>query len=263
MRRKVQPNFEENSIGGGRITGVIIAAEASERKYAPGFPHHFVEDTALHRTLFPIKNAPVALTLTAVSLAAATLAFGCRKSEPEAPPAPKAPVTISDADLTKHKPNEAGAIMVLMYHRIAGDEKSNDLNRPPAEFRKDLETLHAKGYYPVNAWDIVANKMDVPAGKTPVAITFDDALPTQFKLIQNSKGETKIDPNCAVGIMETFSKAHPDWPTRATFFVLPKKGKNSDPFGQSESVALKFEYLVSKGYEIANHTATHTSMRGM
>jgi hypothetical protein len=169
---------------------------------------------------------------------------------------------VSAEVLAKAKPNEAGAVMVIMYHRFRAEEKDSDLNRHPDTFRKDLDTLYAKNYYPVNALDFVQNTMDGPAGKTPVVLTFDDALPTQFNVI-NRNGKDAIDPDCAVGIMETFSKKHSDWPMRATFFVLPKEGKNAEPFGQAESVEAKLKYLADKGYEIANHTTTHSSMRTM
>jgi peptidoglycan/xylan/chitin deacetylase (PgdA/CDA1 family) len=189
-------------------------------------------------------------------------AFACNRSKPEVEPEkPKTPAKLSAADLKKYKPNEAGAIPVIMYHRFVASEKVNYLNRPPAMFRKDLEQMHALGYWPVNAWDVVANKMDVPAGKSPIVLTFDDALPSQFSTIMKN-GEDKIDPDCAIGIMETFQKTS-GWPARGTFFVLPKAGKNAEPFGQSEGVSSKFEYLVSKGYEVASHTATHDNMRGM
>lgn len=186
---------------------------------------------------------------------------GCNRSPQVAEaPKPAGPPRVSEEVLQKHKPNEAGAIMVIMYHRFLADEKETDLNRRPETFRKDLETLRAKNYYPVNAGDLAANTMDVPAGKTPVVLTFDDALPSQFRVIQRD-GEAKIDPNCAVGILENFNKKHPDWPMKATFFVLPKEGRNSDPFGQMEFVADKFDYLTSKGYEVANHSSTHASFR--
>jgi peptidoglycan/xylan/chitin deacetylase (PgdA/CDA1 family) len=189
---------------------------------------------------------------------------GCnRKQEVVAPPKAAPPTRISDADLTKHKPNEAGAVMVLMYHRIDADEPDNDLNRRPDTFRKDLETLYKKGYRPVTALEFVENRMDVPAGKTPVVITFDDALPTQFRIKTSADGKPVIDRDCAVGIMQKFHEKHPDWATKATFFVLPKEGRNTHPFGQAETVSDKFSFLAKKGYEIANHTSTHANMRGM
>lgn len=202
--------------------------------------------------------------LALIALPLLTVPFftgGCRKEEVAEKPKPKGPPRVAAEVIEKVKPNEAGAVMVIMYHRFLADEPDTDLNRKPDTFRKDLETLRAKGYYPVNAIDLVENKMDVPAGKTPVVITFDDALPTQFRVIVKD-GKPSIDPNSAVGIMETFSKQNKDWPMRATFFVLPKEGRNTDPFGQAEYVADKFKYLVDKGYEVANHTSTHDNLRG-
>jgi peptidoglycan/xylan/chitin deacetylase (PgdA/CDA1 family) len=206
------------------------------------------------------------ILLTTFTAFAACLS-GCNRKPAQVaqaePAKPKAKPQVSDVDLKSYKPNEAGAVMVLMYHRILPNESDNPLNRKPETFRKDLELLYEKKYHPVTAREFVTNTMDVPAGKTPVVITFDDALVSQFKVVAGKSGGMAIDPDCAVGIMETFSKEHPDWPLKATFFVLPKEGGNGAPFGQEEMVADKLEYLVSKGYEVANHTSTHKSLRRM
>lgn len=203
---------------------------------------------------FPaVRRALLFACLTLVSA-------GCKKHHAvvaDAMPKPKPPPEISEVDLKSYKPNEAGSIMILMYHNFNNSGKNDDLNRTPDQFRQDLEDLYKRNYRPINVSDLVDFKIDVPAGKTPVVLTFDDALPTQFKLTPNGK----IDKDCAVGIMETFSKEHPDWPTRGTFFVLPKEGKGRDPFGQTNAVADKFDYLVSRGYEVANHTSTHADMK--
>ncbi|MDF2439326.1 MAG: hypothetical protein JWN98_310 [Abditibacteriota bacterium] len=200
--------------------------------------------------------------LFAASLCAFSIGCGKEETAVVPQPKPKPPSRVSDTDLQKYKPNETGAIMVLMYHRIETDEPDNDLNRKPASFRKDLKLLRDGGYHPVTALELVTNTMEVPIGKTPVVITFDDALPSQFKIITGRDGKPHIDPNCAAGIMETFHTEFPEWPTKATFFVLPKAGRNGEPFGQAGMAAMKFEYLAKKGYEIANHTATHDNLRG-
>ena len=153
--------------------------------------------------------------------------------------------------------------MILMYHRIDPKEPDNDLNRKPDTFRKDLEMLYNRGYRPVTVSEFVDNRMDLPPGKTPVVLTFDDSLPTQFHIKSGSDGQQVIDRDCAVGIMQKFHEKHPQWPTKATFFVLPKEGRNYDPFGQPETVTEKFEFLLKNGYEVANHTSTHTSLRAM
>lgn len=194
----------------------------------------------------------------------ALLIAGCKKqAPPPPPPKPAAPPHISQEVLDKYRPDESGAVMVVMYHHFNSDEPDSDLNRRPETFRKDLETFYKKGYYPVNAVEFVENRMDVPAGKTPIVLTFDDSLPSQFAVTIDEKGEPKIDPNCAIGILETFHKTHPDWPMKGTFFVLPHEGRNGYPFGQSDYMADKFNYLRSKGYEVGNHTSTHSSMRKM
>ena len=202
--------------------------------------------------------------LAAGTLGTALLVSGCKRQQKVATAVkPPAPSGISQQVLDKFRPDETGAVMVIMYHRFLSMEPDSDLNRRPDTFRKDLETFYKKGYYPVNAIDFVEDKMDVPAGKTPIVLTFDDALPSQFAVMPNASGEPKIDPNCAVGIMETFNKTHPDWPLRGTFFVLPHEGRNGFTFGQADYTADKLNYLLTKGYEVGNHTSTHSAMRGM
>src|SRR5690606_37654788 len=132
----------------------------------------------------------------ATALSATTLA-GCGSRQAAAPqPTPTAgPPHVSDEVIQKVKPNEAGAVMVVMYHRFLPDEPDNDLNRRPETFRKDLERLRANNYYAVTALEFVENKMDVPAGKTPVVLTFDDALPSQFEVVSGSDGKAHIAPD--------------------------------------------------------------------
>lgn len=194
-------------------------------------------------------------------IAALLFVAGCNRhpqSVTAAPPKPAPKPEVNEIDLKSSRPNEAGSIMIVMYHRFNAKEKPSDLNRTPDEFRKDLEDLYSRGYRPVNVTELAENKMDVAAGKTPVALTFDDALPSQFKTMTGTDGQTHIDPDCAVGIMESFHKQHPDWPLKGTFFVLPKEGpRGTFPFGQPDSVPDKFEYLIGHGYEIANHSSTH------
>ena len=210
------------------------------------------------------KTHLCALPFLALSLVALT---GCNR-KPASTTAdiakPPAKPKVAEVDLRAYKPNEAGTIMIVMYHRFDKKYPSNDrnLNRRPEDFQKDLENLYQRKYYPVNVSDIVEGKLDVPAGKTPIALTFDDSWDTQFKLIAGTDGQPHIDPECAVGIMEKFHKAHADWPMKGTFFVLPQEGRNGPTFYQSDSVDQKLGYLIKSGYEVANHTATHSSLRG-
>ena len=65
--------------------------------------------------------------------------------------------------------NEAGSVMVLEYHRVGGDPGfAPDWTMSSEEFREQLEYLYTNDYYPINLRDLVENRIDVPAGKTPV-----------------------------------------------------------------------------------------------
>lgn len=146
--------------------------------------------------------------------------------------------------------NEAGQIPILMYHRI-GDSDS-DYDRTAALFRSDLERLYAEGYRPIALRDFVAGRIEVPAGMTPVVITFDDGDKSQYTALENSLEPTA---DCAVGIMEAFRKDHPDFNPQATFFV-----NGGVPFGQKARMKEKLNELVRLGYTIGNHTWDHAKL---
>ncbi|SDY97930.1 Polysaccharide deacetylase [Proteiniborus ethanoligenes] len=150
------------------------------------------------------------------------------------------------------KPNEAGQIMVLMYHNI-GEEESEWV-RTAENFKKDLRVLYEKGYRPISLKDFVNNNINVEAGYTPVVITFDDGNQNNFNIIEKD-GEKIVDPNCAVGILEEFNREHPDFPLKATFFVF-----GSNPFRQRDLLEYKLNYLIEKGFDIGNHTLDHNDM---
>lgn len=152
------------------------------------------------------------------------------------------------------RPNEAGQIMVVMYHGI--DEKEATWVRTPENFRKDLEELYNKGYRPISLSDFVNNNINVEAGFTPVVITFDDGNLNNFNIIGEDENKKPIiDPNCAVAILEEFNKNHPDFPLEVTFFL---NGKN--PFRQLEYIEYKLNYIIEKGMDIGNHTIGHNNL---
>ena len=187
--------------------------------------------------------------------AAATTKAPAAKPTPAGPVAPK-------IDYAAVRPNELGRIPVIMYHEVLANPGKKQLSRSVADFKQDLQLLYDAGFRPVNLGDVVNDNIDIPAGTSPVVLTFDDARPSQFKLTETAKSMT-IDPDCAVGIMDAFSKTHPDWKMRATFFVLPKSKATMAPFGQIGLDNEKLNYLVTQGMEIGNHTTLHLSMRSM
>jgi hypothetical protein len=119
-----------------------------------------------------------------------------------------------------------------------------------------LETLYKLGYSPVAFLDYLDGKMDLPPGRTPVIFTFDDSDPGQFRYL--GKGDqAKLDPDCAVAMLMDFAKKHPDFPAKATFYVLPSL------FNQPEFAERKLKELKQWGFEIGNHTFTHPALRNL
>ncbi len=154
------------------------------------------------------------------------------------------------------KPNELGEVMILMYHNVGAEE--GEWTRTPDNLRKDLLTLYEKGYRIVSLKDFVNNDMDIEAGKTPVVLTFDDGNENNFRMIEDDNGEYIIDPESAIGILESFKNQYPDFGITATFFIY---GEN--PFRQPELVEYKLNYLIENGYDIGNHTIDHRSMKNI
>ena len=160
----------------------------------------------------------------------------------------------SAADLP---PNELGRIMILEYHKI--DYPEERWTRTPENFRRDLETLYARGYRLVSLGDLLDGRLAVPAGTTPVVLTFDDSSPGQFRYLEQN-GTLEIDPKSAVGILEAFLRERPDFGRGATFFVLPAANPPNRLFNQPAHAGKKLQYLVSRGYEIGNHTLWHANL---
>lgn len=154
-------------------------------------------------------------------------------------------------------PNELGLVPILEYHLIGRPE--GRWRRTPENFRRDLEMLYELGYYPVRLLDYVAGRLDVPAGLSPVVLTFDDSSEGQFRAIV-ADGRLRPDADSAVGIMEDFQRRHPDFPARATFFVLPGIEERLRLFGQPAYRKWKLTYLVRRGYELGNHTLWHQNL---
>ncbi|MEB3285661.1 MAG: putative glycoside hydrolase [Candidatus Sericytochromatia bacterium] len=159
--------------------------------------------------------------------------------------------------------NELGFIPVLEYHRFGPKEER--WTRTPENFRKDLNFLYNNNYYLLNMADVAQKQFLVPAGKKPVVLTFDDSTDGQFRYLKDSQGGWKtgadgkkvVDPDCAVGMLDTFCATHPDFGRGATFYVLPSG------FDQAGVIGEKFRHLVNTGREIGNHTWSHESLRTM
>ena len=147
--------------------------------------------------------------------------------------------------------------MILEYHKV--DYPEHRWTRTPENFRRDLETLYSRGYRLISFADLLDRRVKTPAGTTPVVLTFDDSSPGQFRYLED-RGTVAIDPKSAVGILDAFTREHPDFGRAATFFVLPGASKPNRLFNQPEFEGRKLQYLVSQGYEIGNHTLWHANL---
>jgi len=147
--------------------------------------------------------------------------------------------------------------MILEYHQIA--EPEGRWARTPADFRRDLERLWERGYRLVSLTDLLNGTFTLPRGTSPVVLTFDDSSPGQFRYLERS-GRIEIDPDSAVGILEAFALAHPEFGLHATFYVLPGAAQPHRLFCQPEHEARKLQYLVSRGFGIGNHTLWHANL---
>src|SRR5207245_7782033 len=125
---------------------------------------------------------------------------------------------VSFAGAAELAPNELGRVMILEYDKI--DYPEERWTRTPENLRRDLETLYAKGYRLINLGDLLDRRIVLPAGTTPVVLTFDDSSPGQFRYLEKN-GTLEIDPKCGVGILEAFFKEHPDFGRGGTFYVRP------------------------------------------
>ncbi|GIV97900.1 MAG: xylanase [Herpetosiphonaceae bacterium] len=170
---------------------------------------------------------------------------------PTSEPSPT-PAGLSDDDLQRIGANELGWVPVLEYHLIESPDA--DYSRSPAKVRQDLERLYALGFYPITFRDLASGHIDVPAGKSPVVLTFDDSSDGQFRYLPDGS----VDPTSAWGIMQAFHAEHPDWPVVATFFPLIEVDVPSRVlFGQPEYAQRKLQEIVRAGGEVGSHTYTH------
>ncbi|MEU5879734.1 polysaccharide deacetylase family protein [Spirillospora sp. NPDC047279] len=164
---------------------------------------------------------------------------------------PTAPVKIGAATprAAAAKANELGEIPVLMYHRIL-KKPTLSLDRSVDEFRKELERLAREGYVPITAAEMVSGRIDVPLGKHPVVLTFDDSTPGHFGL--DEQGRPK--PDTAVAILLEVAAKNPGFRPVATFYL------NEDLFQMGDQAANGLTWLRRHGFELGNHTVSHPDL---
>lgn len=144
-------------------------------------------------------------------------------------------------------PNELGLVLILEYHNVAYPEGA--YQRTPDNFRADLEMLYDAGFRTASMQSVIDGQIDVPAGTSPVVLTFDDSWSSQLTL--DAYGNAT--PYCAAGILEDFAASHPGFGTRAAFYIIWNQ-----LFGTAGTrAAAQLQYLASHGYELGDHTLHH------
>ena len=197
------------------------------------------------------------VTYTSEALTTNARAFVRGLANPNATPAPpqtsrvQTTKTPTPAPAVKasngRKPNELGVIPVIMHHEIRPD-RVGAFDQTPGEFRAELEKLWRQGYWPVTAAALATRRLDsVPAGRTPVVLTFDDS--TRFQFFYAPAGKIKSDT--AIGIMLDFARTHPGFKPAGTFYVL------REPFAGIPRGPAMLRWLVAHGFELGDHTHDH------
>jgi hypothetical protein len=124
----------------------------------------------------------------------------------------------------------------------------------------DLTWLYEHNFYVIPLRELIENRISAPAGKIPMVLTFDDATTWQFDAREDANGNLVISPDSAVGILEDFFAAHPDFGHTAVFAVIVN---NCFAFPDADQMPLcdkKLQWLADHGYEVANHTMNHADL---
>lgn len=163
--------------------------------------------------------------------------------------------------------NELGKVPIMMYHGIVDIESSQTkyiggnvdiagYTRTTEAFREDLEFYYQNNYRMIKLKDYINGNITTEYSKSPIILTFDDGNENNFKVTGlDSEGNILIDPNCAIGILESFKKKYPDYNVTATFFV------NDTLFNQKEYNNKILKWLVDNDYDIGNHTKGHINIK--
>jgi peptidoglycan/xylan/chitin deacetylase (PgdA/CDA1 family) len=168
-----------------------------------------------------------------------------------APPA-RIPIGAAAPAARQARANELGVVPVLMYHRILPKGQVS-LDRTTKELRGELERLAKGGYVPITAAELVSGRIDIPAGRHPVVLTFDDGHPSHFALDANGVPR----PGTVVAMLLDVARRYPGFRPVATFFV------NREPFLLGGQSIAGVRWLLQHGFEIGNHTLGHPDLSRM
>jgi peptidoglycan/xylan/chitin deacetylase (PgdA/CDA1 family) len=187
---------------------------------------------------------------------------------PQLAQAPKDPIDVADTvgdttiglvTLTNVQPNELGGVPIIMYHAFTTDPRYIDeWTLTFDQFREQLDWYREHDFVMVGVQSMIDGHFDVPAGKTPIILTFDDASAGQFGLQEAPGGGWEVKPDTAVGVLEEYRQKYPEFAGPAFFAVLNWNCFASDD--DPSTCGDRLNWLVDHGYEIGNHTWDHVDM---
>ncbi|MDT8912988.1 polysaccharide deacetylase family protein [Amycolatopsis sp. PS_44_ISF1] len=202
--------------------------------------------------------AAIAFTATACSTPAApparpgpaTPASSTAASPGTTPPHPTTTRARITADTARAlHANELGHIPILMYHRLT-PHPTSVYERTPADFTAELTRLANEHYIPTTTAALTTRHLDLPPGTHPVVLTFDDGDPSIFTLTPHGDPA----PGTAIRILLDTAATHPGFTPTASLYV------NQHPYGEPDG-GPALAWLHHHGFEIGNHTKTHTNLR--
>lgn len=157
--------------------------------------------------------------------------------------------------------NELGRIPILMYHAFVFNEENTDQwTLTFDQFREQLDWLVANDYVMVGMSSVINRDFDVPAGKKPVVLTFDDGSGGQFRLQAAADGGYEVNPDTAVAILEEYKALYPEFAGPAFFAVLPDWCFTFPDDRDPSTCDERLQWLVDNGYEVGNHTMDHMNL---
>jgi hypothetical protein len=149
--------------------------------------------------------------------------------------------------------DELGLVPVLMYHQLREDG-GGDYDLTPEEYTAELEWLFDNGYRPITTTQLVRGEIDVPAGTSPVVLTYDDSTRSQAGFTEDGG----FDPDTALGILVEVASRYDDVEPRASVYTI-----TSSLFGGTADGERVMAELHDLGMELGNHTHNHPSLASL
>ncbi len=164
-----------------------------------------------------------------------------------------------DAVEPANPPNELGRVPIIMYHAFVTDPSYIDeWTLTLDQFRDQLDWYRENDFAMVGMQSMIDGRFDVPAGKKPIILSFDDASAGQFGLRESGNGGYEVRPDTAVGVLEEYRQQYPEFAGPAFFAVLTWNCFESD--GDPSTCKERLNWLIDHGYEVGNHTWDHVDM---